>query len=73
MAEHCDWEVKVEHVRKAIKIAPSTSPGVDGIPFSAWRRLGETGVLLLHSVLKGLVEEDGWARTQKLYANDWGS
>ena len=33
--ENVDWEVSIEHVLHAIKVAPGTAPGPDGIPYLA--------------------------------------
>ena len=45
-----DWAPTRRDMSKALRLAGNSSPGPDGIPFSAWRALGETGLNTLHDV-----------------------
>ena len=40
-------------------MAGSSSPGPDGIPYSAWKRLGPLAVDVLHMALEELSAEQG--------------
>jgi hypothetical protein len=53
------WRVRRSDVRRAIAMAGSSSPGPDGIPYSAWRRLGPLAVDVLHGALTELSAEEG--------------
>ena len=46
--DHPCWEVTQEDILKSITRSPNTSPGPDGIPFIAWRQLGEMASPILH-------------------------
>ena len=46
-------------MRRAISMAGSSSPGPDGIPYSAWKRLGPLAVDVLHMALEELSAEQG--------------
>ena len=52
-----DWEVSIENVLHAIKVAPSTAPGPDGIPYRAWKKLGPLGASVLHGAIRRLGED----------------
>ena len=43
------WRVRRQDVGRAMKLAGASAPGPDGIPYSAWQRLGETAVDILHA------------------------
>jgi exonuclease III len=53
------WRVRRSDVRRAVSLAGSSSPGPDGIPYSAWRRLGPLAVDVLHEALAELSAEQG--------------
>ena len=44
------WLVDKEHIKQAIAIAKESAPGPDGIPYKAWKKLGDTAVEVLHDV-----------------------
>ena len=46
-------------VALALKYAKNSSPGPDGIPYSAWRRLGPLAIDVLHGALTELSAEQG--------------
>ena len=52
------WTPRKQDAIKALKLAGNSSPGPDGIPFAAWRRLGELGVSTLHEVALALRKND---------------
>ena len=61
MVSHADlrWELKHEHVAQAIDGArDSSSPGPDGIPFSAWKKLKGVAVQTLLKAAKFLGTDD---------------
>ena len=43
-----------QHVRLAIQTSKNTSPGPDGIPYRAWRLLGEVAIQTIHEAIKEL-------------------
>ena len=43
------WLLDKKHVAQAIKIAKESSPGPDGIPYKAWKKLGDLGVDVLYA------------------------
>ena len=44
------WIVRQKDISRALDLAGNSSPGPDGIPFEAWRALGEVGLRTLHAV-----------------------
>ena len=44
------WSVDKEHIKQAITIAKESAPGPDGIPYRAWKKLGDLAVDVLHDV-----------------------
>ena len=53
-----NWDITLEHVVRAIKLAPKTAPGPDGIPYLAWKRLGDFGADILFHAVGRLGEHD---------------
>ncbi len=53
------WRVRRSDVRRAVSMAGSSSPGPDGIPYSAWRLLGPLAIDVLHGALTELSAEQG--------------
>ena len=56
--EDVNWEVSIEHVLHAIKVAPGTAAGPDGIPYKAWKKLGPLGAHTLHKAIGKLGEDN---------------
>eukprot|EP00972_Heterocapsa_arctica_P070911 10477280-Heterocapsa_arctica.AAC.1 len=44
------WALTVEHVEKAIRYSNDSSPGPDGIPYTAWRVLIKTSKHIIFDV-----------------------
>ena len=59
-----------EDVRRAVKDSKNTMPGPDGIPYKAWRELGETGVDILWDVMQELKEEAAQDRLDEAYEGE---
>ena len=54
-----DWQVTREDVEKAIKTSTDSMPGPDGIPYLAWRALGQFSIDRLFDVAQALATDDG--------------
>ena len=52
------WALDKDDIRRAIKRSPNTSPGPDGIPFGAWRKLGELAVDTLFRAYQSLSSDN---------------
>jgi len=57
-------QVRRKHVAIAVKRSNNSSPGPDGIPYSAWRLLGDDAIDILYEALQAMSLEDGpfWMR-----------
>ena len=53
------WKVRRRDVRTAIRRSNNSMPGPDGIPYKAWRKLGELGVEIIFGMVKELAGGDG--------------
>ena len=51
--------LKRKHIKKAIKRSNNSAPGPDGLPYNAWRVLGDLGVNVLFDVFSMMVEDGG--------------
>ena len=51
----------MQHVLHAIKVAPCTAPGPDGIPYNAWKKLGPLGASTLRQAIRKLGEDNARA------------
>jgi exonuclease III len=61
------WKVRKKDLSKAIRGSKNSSPGPDGIPYLAWRELGDTGLNTLWDAMKELEEDDAPERMNKAY------
>ena len=52
------WDIELQNVEHALKVAPSTAPGPDGIPYKAWKRLGPLAASILLGAIHKLGEEN---------------
>ena len=59
LADEGAWRIRKADVRRALALAGSSSPGPDGIPYSAWKKLGPLGVDVLFEAANGLMLEGG--------------
>ena len=59
--------VPLKVFKKAIRLTSNTSPGPDGIPFKAWRKLGHFAAEALHLAFVAITGDDG----SKLLEEDW--
>ena len=48
------WHVKEEDIAEAIRLANSSSPGPNGVPFSAWKAVGQDAVDILFAAAVAL-------------------
>ena len=58
-----------EQVEAAIRHSNNSSPGPDGIPYAAWRRLGDEAVDILFDAAVEMTEEDGFTLLGKVYSD----
>ena len=56
-AEDDKWTIRPRHVKRALDLAGRSAPGPDGIPFSAYKRLGLLGQNVLFHALIDLTKE----------------
>ena len=52
------WIPSREDLAKVVQAASKSAPGPDGIPYSAWKALGELGVNILYDMAMTLTEGD---------------
>ena len=64
------WTPRRKDMVKALRLSGNSSPGPDGIPFSAWRQLGELGVYTLHEVATALRAEDSVTQLRAAYKDE---
>ena len=55
------WQLRRSDVRKAVDMSSKSSPGPDGVPYAAWRRLGPLAVDTLHAAALELASAGGSA------------
>ena len=58
-----------EQAEAAIRHSNNSSPGPDGIPYAAWRRLGDEAVGILVDAAVEMTEEDGFTLLGKVYSD----
>ena len=68
-----DWKIRRKDIRRAVKGSGDSAPGPDGIPYGAWRALGEMGIDILWSVAEGLESEDASPLLHEAYSDVCGS
>ena len=66
------WEVKLSHVKKANRTSNNSIHGPDGIPYEAYRRLGDTGANILQAALEELMGSDAEAKIHKAFGYGGG-
>ena len=66
------WAIKPRNVRRAIKLARDTAPGPDGIPSSAYKKLGEGAITILHEVATSLCTSTGVEELKQAYSDRCG-
>ena len=59
--------LKRKDIRKALKLSNNSAPGPDGIPYGAWRSLGDLAIDTLHDAFHALFRSDG----QELLRRDY--
>ena len=57
--DHDCWLVTKVDIQSAIDRSPNSSPGPDGIPFLAWRKLSRVAVEILSKAYKSLSSDKG--------------
>ena len=67
------WRVRRRDVRRALKLAPASAPGPDGIPFAAWRRLDHLAVDVLHVSMQALLSESAAQTMLQDYGDDFNA
>jgi len=54
-----DIELRRRHVAQAVARSNNSAPGPDGIPYAAWRRMGNVGIDVLFAAACEIASEDG--------------
>ena len=54
-----DIELRRKHVAQAVARSNNSAPGPDGIPYAAWRRMGNVGIDILFAAACEIASEDG--------------
>ena len=67
-----DWKVRRKDVRRAIQCSGDSAPGPDGIPYCAWRSLGDIGIDILWSVAHALESGDSAGLLREAYHDEVG-
>ena len=52
------WDLTQRHVELAVKYSNNSPPGLDGIPYGAWRQLGHVGVATIHAAASRMQDDD---------------
>ena len=63
------WRIRRTDVEEAIRSSGNSSPGPDGIPYLAWRSLGELGIQTLWDVAKLLETDQAGELMREAYAD----
>jgi len=63
-----DWNIRVQDVARAIKLSGKSSPGPDGIPFLAYKRLGPLAQGVLHKAILSLMQDGASDTLQEVFA-----
>ncbi len=64
-----DLRLRKRHIRKAIKLSNNSAPGPDGLPYGAWRAMGEVAVEALMGAFKELTSDEGSTLMRQDYAD----
>ena len=64
-----ELQLRRQHVQEALRLSNDSSPGPDGLPYGAWRALGELAVNVLHGAFQEMVSETGGERVRHHYAD----
>jgi exonuclease III len=64
------WSVRKSDIKKAISVANRSAPGPDGIPYKAWKLLGETAVNVLWRVARELQLPESKDYLQQAYRDE---
>ena len=51
-------KAKFEHIEMAVKLRNNSAPGLDGIPYVAWRSAGRQALVTLYEVVAQFEDED---------------
>ena len=62
------WATRKRDVARAIKNSKNTMPGPDGIPYRAWRLLGDTGIEAIWNAMEELKEDDAIEKLEEAYS-----
>ena len=58
-----------KHLKKTLKRSNNSAPGPDGLPYGAWRALGDIAIDALFGAFKELSSSDGPSIMQRDYAD----
>ena len=65
-----DWQIRRKDITKAIKISGHSSPGPDGIPYSAWKMSGQLAIQTLYDAATTLQSDDATTMLQQMHGSD---
>ena len=59
------FRIRAEDIRRAIRQAPNTMAGPDGLPYKVWKRLGDLGAATLFEAIQSLGTDGARERLQQ--------
>ena len=69
-AQDTCWDIQLHDVEHALKVAPVTAPGPDGIPYKAWKRLGPLAASILLNAIHRLGEDNAHSALSGMSGNE---
>jgi len=66
------WRMRRRDVARAVRMSGNSAPGPDGIPYLAWRRLGETGIDILWGMAQDLTGPNAIQVITEAYRDEAG-
>ena len=63
------WTIRKQDIKRAVQKSPSFATSPDGIPFCAWRKLGNLAYDTLYNVMQDLMKEDAEDRLNEAYSS----
>ena len=64
------WQIRRRDIARAVRLSGNSAPGPDGIPYAAWRKMGQRGIDILWDMTRALTQPDATEALGSAYKDE---
>ena len=70
ITDEASWRIGIKDIQRAVKLAGSSAPGPDGIPYAAWKFSGNQSLQVLLDAATALQSDEAPTLQHNMHGSD---